>query len=178
MQLFRLDKMSKIFFIFLVLSQINLICSKKIGCIIWKNNYITIQNVSETPDNSLIQIDVYSKRLTGWFGVSFSKNNSLDASSIMIYAENPNTAYSIFNHTLQKSNESSVVGTALNLGIQTYLEDKKSFTAFLNVSYFKDMKYFTFAFGENSFANHATLMVPYNLLEKSKNFEEGSIFHI
>jgi C1A family cysteine protease len=169
--------MSKILFSFLLISQILLISSKKIGCIIWKNNYITLQNVTETPDNSLIQIDVYSKHLTGWFGVSFSKNETLDASSVMIYASYPNTAHQIFNHTLQKSNESSVVGIILNLGIQSYLEDKKSFTAFLNVSYFKDMKYFTFAFGEKSFVNHATFMVPYDLLKKSQNFEEGSVVH-
>jgi hypothetical protein len=147
---------------------------QKTGCLIWKNNYIKFQNVSESPNNELIQIEAFSKYLTGWFGVSFSKNTTLDASSIMIYAAYPNSAYQIFNHSNIPMNESEVVkGPILLKDFQYFLANKKGLKAYLNVTHLKGMKYFTFAFGENSFTQHATHLIPFDILEKSKDFSFG-----
>jgi hypothetical protein len=147
---------------------------QKIGCLIWKNNYIKFQNVSESPNNELIQIEAFSKYLTGWFGVSFSKNSTIDSSSIMIYAAYPNSAYQIFNHSNIPLNESEAVKEpTLMKDFQYFLSNKKGLKAYLNVTYLKGMKYFTFAFGENGFSQHATHLISFDILEKSKDFSFG-----
>jgi hypothetical protein len=165
----------KLLLIFLLLS-LHFTHQQKVGCLVWQNNYINFQNVSESPDNQLIKIEAFSKYLTGWFGISFSKNKTLDASSILIYASYPNLAFQTFNHsTIPHTQSDAVKGPQLLTDIQYILANKKGIRAYLNVTHLKGMKYFTFAFGEDGFVNHATQMFSFDILEKSKDFSFGKL---
>eukprot|EP01080_Neovahlkampfia_damariscottae_P012077 gene12077-5570_t len=139
-------------------------------CIAWKNNYIKINNVTDSPTNELIEIEAFSKSLTGWFGIGFSENITVSANSILIFAKSPNTIFQLNNHTAAQKNQSQLISPSFLSDIQYILADKKGFKTYINVTNLKNMNYVIFASGQESYNNHFAKVIKYDVLAASKDF--------
>ena len=153
---------------------IHLSTQQKIGCIAYKNNYIKIQNVTESPKNELIEIEGFNKYLSGWFGVAFSENSTINENSILIFLKYPNTLYQLENHSLTPKNQSQLISSEIYSQFQYTLANKKGFKTYINVTNLKNMKYIIFASGEVSFTNHFSKAISYDILAHSQDFSSSN----
>ena len=120
-------------FSLLFLIIISLTKSNKIGCLFDKDVYFAFENVTDSPTNQLIHVKGYSKYRNGWFGIGFSKNETITKDSILIMAYLPSTIVQLKNHSYETRNLTDVDILSPTI-IDIPISDKKGFEFYINIS--------------------------------------------
>jgi hypothetical protein len=99
-----LEKMSslkrgqfQVFFVILWITSI--VCETQIGCLPWRNSYITIDNETKSFSNEVLIFTLQSRQSKGWLGIQISSNENNFNSSISVVGFFPNKFVQLTNHT-------------------------------------------------------------------------------
>jgi hypothetical protein len=117
-----------------------------IGCILWRNTFLKIDNKTNSPTNQVLQFTLHSRQSNGWIGITFSPNPNDFENSTSILGYLPNQFLQLKNHTAVSK---KIFSEIFVNSWQNSIDGIFSFAFSMNVSDFSNSKYFYFSINKN-----------------------------
>jgi hypothetical protein len=86
--------------LFLLILHLNIISSQftQIGCILWENTFLKIENETNSPTNNVLIFSLYSRQFQGWVGVTMTSKEHNFNNSISVIGYKPDNILQLKNH--------------------------------------------------------------------------------
>jgi hypothetical protein len=146
----------------------------QIGCLVWRNTFLKIENQTNSNANNVVIFTLYSRQYQGWVGFTMTSKEHNFENSISVVGYLPNNIIQLKNHTqiTQK--------TIFSEGFFNRFSDAQdgifSFTFKINVSEIQDKPFFYFA--NTGQPMPSTLLNSSNHLLKHYFFSSGRHFEL
>jgi hypothetical protein len=115
----------------------------QIGCLLWENSFLKIENETNSPNNNVLIFSIYSRQYQGWVGVTITSQEHNFNNSISVIGYKPDNILQLKNHTELTSK--TIFSEGFFNKDASSVDGVFSFTFRINVSEVVDKKFFYFA---------------------------------
>jgi hypothetical protein len=145
----------------------------QIGCLLWRNTFLKIENETNSNSNKVIIFTLFSRQYQGWVGVTLSSKEHNFEDSISIVGYLPNNIIQLKNHT--QITKKTIFSEGFLNQVANFQDGIFSFSFKMNVSEIIDKPFFYFAnTGQampSNLLNDSDILLMHHVFSSTRFFE-------